>query len=203
MSQIVKLEDGTEIETFTQEEIEAQKQEAIEAYKADNPDKTDELTALQEELKKKEEALEKASDKSTNLANLRKAKEDAEKKVADLLVGFDEKINTVKKEVMEGVMKDHYNDILKAFSGDDPEIAKKVEFHYKRLGDVASTKDEITNKLKDAYVLATKDEGGNFDSRILSSGGVSRINIKSQDKKFSSEEKELAAKLGLSEKDLK
>lgn len=194
MSITTKLEDGTEIETFTAEELVAQRDAAIEEYKLANPDKSDELIAAQEEL-------DKLKGKDLNFDNLRKAKETAEKKVEDILKGVDEKISTVKKEVMEGVMKDHYNDTLKVLAGDDPEALKKIEYHYKRLGDVASTKEEITNKLKDAYVLATKQDDGGVNASVFSSGGVGRLKINNTSQKFSAEEKELGAKFGLSDKD--
>lgn len=195
-----KLEDGTEIEALTPDEVEAAKQEAIEQYKLDNPDKEGELAELQTKLQEAEEKLAKAGDKDKNFDSLRKAKETAEKKVEDILKGVDEKINTVKKEVMEGVMKDHYNDTLKAFAGEDAEVQKKIEYHFKRLGDVASTKEEITNKLKDAYLLATGKEDNGVNASVFSSGGVGRLNIKS-DKKFSSEEIAMGEKFGLTPKD--
>lgn len=204
MSQTIKQEDGTEIEVFTADEIEAQKQEAIEAYKSENPDKTDELTALQEELAKKEEALEKSKNAGANFANLRKAKEEAEKKLEDVLKGVDDKIGKVKNEVFEGVMKDHYNDTLKALAGEDAETLKKIEYHYKRLGDPVTTKSEMSNKLKDAFLLATKKETDDaLNTSVLSSGGVGRLNIKPQGQKLSDVEKSVAGKLGLSEADLK
>jgi hypothetical protein len=203
MSEIIQ-KDGVDIEVFTAEEIEAQKQEAIEQYKLDNPDKTDELTQLQEELRIKEEELSKAKDKDANFANLRKQKEAAEKKITDITAEIDSKIQSVKKEVMEGVMKDHYNDTLKAFAGEDEEIKKKIEFHFKRLGDVASTKEEISNKMRDAYLLATKPEGYDaLNSSVISTGGVGRLNIKSQGQKLSADEKVMASKFGLSDADLK
>jgi len=201
MSEIIQ-KDGVDVEVFTVEEIEAQKQEAIEAYKAENPDKSDELTALQEELKSKEEELAKIKDKDTNFANLRKQKEAVELKMANITAEIDTKINLAKKEVMEGVLKDHYNDTIKALAGDDEEVKKKIEFQYKRLADSASTKQEIANKLRDAWVLASKvEEGDAFNSTVLSSGGVGRLKIKGQEKKLSPEEKAIGAKLGLSEKD--
>ena len=121
----------------------------------------------------------------------------------DILKGVDEKINTVKKEVMEGVMKDHYNDTLKAFAGEDAEVLKKIEYHFKRLGDVASTKEEITNKLKDAYLLATGEKDDGVNASVFSSGGVGRLNIKGSDKKFTPEEVALGAKFGLKPDDFK
>ena len=196
MSEIIKREDGTEEEVFTATEIEEQKQAAIQQFQAENPDKTEELNALQEELKVANEKLAKADDKSQNFATLRKAKEEAEGKLADFTKSVDEKIALSEKRVLEGVMQDHYNDTVKALVGEDEELKKKVEFHYKRLGDTAATKEEISNKLRDAYLLATKqDAGDNFNANILASGGVSRLNIKPSDKSFTPEEKELGKKI--------
>lgn len=192
----ITKEDGSTVEVYTADELEAQKQEAIELYKLENPDKTDELTALQEELKTKEEALEKATKKDLNFGTLRTQKEAAEKKIADITKEIDTKISQAKKEVMEGVMKDHYNDTLKALAGDDEEVKKKIEFHFKRLGDTASTKEEIGNKLRDAWLLATKPaEMDALNSTVLSSGGVGRLKINSSEKKFTPDEKALAQKL--------
>lgn len=202
MSEIITRADGTDVEVFSAEEIEAQKQEAIESYKIENPDKSAELVALQEELRIKNEKLAKTEDKDLNFANLRKQKEEAEKKVADILKGVDDKITTAKKEVMEGVMQDHYNDTLKALS-EDEEMKKKIEFHYKRLGDVAITKEAIGSKLRDAYLLATKPEGYDaLNSSVISSGGVGKINIRSG-VKLTEEERVVAGKLGISGDDLK
>ena len=196
--------DGVDIEVFTVEELEAQKQEAIENYKSENPDKADELASLQEELKLKEEELTKVKDKDTNFANLRKQKEAAEKKITDITAEIDTKISAVKKEVMEGVMKDHYNDTLKVLAGDDEEVKKKIEFQYKRLADAAATKEEVGNKLRDAWVLATKPEVTDaLNSFVISSGGVGKLHIKGQEKKFTPEEKALGAKFGLKEEDFK
>ncbi len=197
MSKIIKDEEtGEDVEVYTADEIEQQKQEAIDQYKTDNPDKTTELADVQEKLKTAEEKLSKTDDKDKNFSALRKAKEDAEKKVEDILKGVDEKITTVKKEVLEGVMKDHYNDTLKALAGDDEELAKKIEFNYKRLADPAATKSEMNAKFQDAYRLSVSAEDANaLTSSVISSGSIGKLNIKSTDKKFTAEEKAMAQKL--------
>ena len=161
------------------------------------------MTALQEELIKKEEEITKAKSKDQNFSVLRKAKDDAEKKVADILAGVDEKITRAKTEVLEGVMKDHYNDTLEALSGGDEELKKKIEFNFKRIGDVASTKAEITKKFQDAARLSGQTEVDAVNASVFSSGGVGRLNIKGSETKLSADEKVMASKLGLSEADLK
>ena len=194
----ITKEDGTQIEVLTAEEIEAQRQaainEAVEKYKAENPDKSEELTKAQDELKKFQE-------KDLNFGNLRTQKEAAEKKVEEILKGVDDKIGAVKKEVLEGVLQDHYNDTIKTLAGGDAELQKKIEFHYKRLTDSASTKEEATKKLTDAFVLATKsDDPGALNASVISSGGVHRPNIK-QSSPVTPELKGVGSKLGLTEED--
>ena len=178
---------------------------------------TEEVDNSQEELKAKEQELENAKaelekykNKDLNFSNLRQQKEAAEAKVEELTKEMEakanevnEKIDSVKKEVFEGVMKDHYNDTIKALVGDDEELLKKVEYHYNRLADTAKTKDEVTSKLQDAWVLATKKEDtGVLNTAVISSGGVKPLKINTNTE-FSAEEKQLAGSFGLSEEDLK
>jgi alanyl-tRNA synthetase len=187
--------DGEEKEVFTQEELEAQKEEAINQYKEENPDKSDELTKLEEELEKAKQELEGFKDKDMNFANMRNKISEKEKEAKDLKVSIDEKINTVKKEILEGVMKDHYNDTLEKLVGNDKELKEKVELQYKRLADTASTKVELSKKLNDAFVLATGGTKESFDNSVFSSGSAgAKIQSKSEEK-FSSEEQELLNKL--------
>ena len=202
MSQIIKNEEGEDTEVFTADEIEEQKQVAIEEFKANNPDRTVELAEYQEKLREAEERLAKVGNEDKNFAALRKGKEDAEKRLSEFTKSIDDKINTVKREVLEGVMQDHKNDTLKQLSGNDPELEKKIEFHYKRLGDIVATKAEISKKLTDAYVLATQKEDDGVNMSVFSSGGVGRVKINNTSPKFSAEEKELASKFGLTDKDL-
>jgi alanyl-tRNA synthetase len=194
MSQTI-IVDGEEKEVFTQEELEAQKEEAINQYKEENPDKSDELTKLEEELEKAKQELEGFKDKDMNFANMRNKISEKEKEAKDLKVSIDEKINTVKKEILEGVMKDHYNDTLEKLVGNDKELKEKVELQYKRLADTASTKVELSKKLNDAFVLATGGTKESFDNSVFSSGSAgAKIQSKSEEK-FSSEEQELLNKL--------
>ena len=58
--------------------------------------------------------------------------------------------------------------------------------------------------MRDAWVLATKPEVTDaLNSSVISSGGVGKLNIKGQEKKFTPEEKALGAKFGLKEEDFK
>jgi len=180
-------ENNNEIDVFTQEEL-----------KAIEDAKNTELSQIQEQLKIKEDELQKLKDKDLNFTNLREKAKTAEKEVEALKKDIDEKIGLVKKEVLEGVMQDYYQESLSSLSSEDDELKKKIEYHYKRLQDPASTKQEVDKKLRDAWVLATRQDMPNaLNMGVISSGGVSRPQIK-QSSPFSAEEKALAQKLAQS-----
>lgn len=184
MSQIIQDSSGAEIEVFTKDEVDA----AVEEYKTSNPDKSEELARLQAILEEKEEDLAALKDKDFNFSRLRKQVDDLQKEIG-------EKVNAAKKDVLDSVLKEHYNETLSTLAGGDEELEKSIEFQYNRLQDAASTKEEIAKKLRDAWVLATKrEEADVLNTTVLSSGGVGRIKTPAQ-QKFTPEEKQFARKL--------
>jgi len=211
MSQVIQNEDGEDVEVFTAEELEAQKQEAIDAFKEENPDKSEEMEKLQADLeaaqKEKEELqaqIEEDPEKAKNFSALRKQKQEAEQKAQELQSQIDERVKTqldekageIKKDVLEGVLKDHYNDTLKSLVSDDEDLLKKVELNYKRLADEASTKEGVTKKLMDAYRLSVEEPStGALNTAVVSSGGAAVARASTSSKKFTPEEKEFAKKL--------
>lgn len=198
---LITNDDGSEVEVFTQEEVDTQKQEALDEKEAEN---AEELDKLRTDLQEKNDALIKLNDKDKNFANLRKAKEDAEKNLESFKSDIDDKINFAKNEILEGFVKNHYTETLNSLADGDDELKKKLEFHYKRLGDVAGTKEEVALKLKDAYVLATKQEVPDaLNSSVLSTGGMGKLNFNSKSNNISPEEKAFALKLGLTDADFK
>lgn len=188
------LVEGVETEVFTQEELDAQKSEALELYKKDNPDKAEDIKSLQAEINKRDEELKGLKDKDFNFANLRTEKKALEDKLDKMTKDVDDKIGTVKKEILEGVMKDHYNDAIASLSGGDAELQKKIEFQYKRLGDSAATKEEISKKLNDAFLLAAGTKEGGSQA-VFSSGGVGRIKVENKNP-LNDEQKELLKRMG-------
>lgn len=188
------LVDGVEKDVFTQEELETQKTEALELYKKDNPDKSGDIQKLQDQIDAKDKELVGLKDKDFNFAGLRTEKKALEDKLEKLTKDVDEKIGSAKKEILEGVMKDHYNTALASLSGGDAEVLKKIEFQYKRLGDAAATKEEISKKLNDAFLLATGDKGG-FSMDGFSSGGVGRVKVQPKTP-MNDEQKDLLKRMG-------
>lgn len=200
MSKTITDSSGESIEVFTSEELEQQKEEALEKYKEENPDKSEEMGDLQKELeetKSKQEELQKQLDgeldKDKNFANLRKQKQEAEDRTKNLEKQIDEKVDKAKNEILESNVKGYYEDQLIELAEDDKELKKKIEFHYNRIKDTASTKEEVSKKLRDSWILATAGESRGIGT-VFSSGGVSGVKSRTV-KNFSPEEKELARKL--------
>ena len=185
----IKVEvDGEIKETFTHEELEAQKTEAIEQYKKDNPDKSEELQKLQDEMKG-------LKDKDLNFSQLREQKKSLEERLQELTGSVKTDIENVKKEIVEGVMKEFYAEHLQTLTQGDADLMAKVELQYKRLADPAASKEEISKKLKDAFILATGTNAGGISSQAFSSGGVSPINPQVS-QKLNDEESALLEKMG-------
>ena len=170
----------------------------------------DEKTAeeLLAELTAKEEELSKLKEKDLNFSNLRKQKEDAEEQNKALQATINEKVDAVKKEILESTVKNYYTDQLVELAGDDEELKKKIEFQYERIKDTASSKEEVSKKLRDAWTLATVDDVSAVSSNVFSSSGVSGVKPKAK-AAFSSDEKAILSKLAqaggitLDEDDLK
>lgn len=156
------------------------------------PDEAKALLEEKEKLKSLEEELTKLKEKDFNFSNLRSQKEEAEKKIESIKAEFEQKIEKTKKEVLEGVLKEHYDDALAGLADGDEELKKKIEQQYSRLSDNASTKAEIEKKLRDAWSLAQAPAASPAVGYAFSSAGSAPIKPASSSKKFSEEEKAFA-----------
>lgn len=180
---------GNQVDAVSQYELEEIRQQKD----AELSELQQQFETAQAELKKRDEEIAKLKDKDLNFAQLRAQKAEAEKKADQLKSEIDEKLTSAKKEIFEGVLKDHYSEALSNLAGDDEELKKKIEHHYQRLSDAATSKGEIDKKLRDAWSLATATDEP-LHGAAFSSGYVSRVSPQ-QPKNFSNEEKELAKKL--------
>lgn len=204
----MKLEDGTEVEVFSKDELEIQKveasQKAIDDYKVANPDKSTELTELQEKLDAKEKELEESlnSDGGLNFKHLRELNKKIEAERDALKKDIDEKISKAKQEVLGSAVQGIYSEELEKLSFGDVELKKKIEFHYKRLSDPASSKDEVMKKLNDAATLANPRRAvGVLNAKVISSAGANRPQYSIET--MSPELKGVANRLGITDEDIK
>lgn len=176
-------ESGNEITAFTEEEV-----------KAFDEQKSKELTEAQQKLEALNQELSKLKEKDLNFSHLRSQKEESEKKVESLKQDFEKQIETVKKEVYESTLKDHYSSMIESLSGGDEETKKKIEYHYNRLSDAATSKAEVEKKLRDAWALS-QDRPANTIANSFASFGAAPIKPISSNHKWSDDEKELGKKL--------
>jgi len=194
--QKLKDSEGNEVEALTPEEAEAETQKRIEEEKAKwesaNPDKA-EIVKLQEELAKAKEDNKKLASKDLNFGNLRHAKEESDKKVSELTKKLDDYILSQTQNV--------YDDTLGALAGEDQELKEKIEFHFKRFGDIPTDKLEIQKRLRDAFTLAQNVSLPTPLDGISSSGAPIKNLNKSE--VLSSHLMPLAQKMGITNDDIK
>ncbi len=166
MEKITK-EDGTEVEVYTADEL----------AKA----KTEVLTAKDAEIKKFQEELVKYQEKDNNFKALREAKEKAElesKTAKEMLANA---VDTVKTEVLSGLLKDEYSKLISNLAGSDENLKKKLEAEYNRLSDKPTTKEEVAKKVMDAYRLATDVHIPTMNAGVISAASGGRMRMPTQD----------------------
>lgn len=143
--------DGKEVEAFTQEELDAQKAQALEEYKKANPDKNDEIAALQQKLKETEEREKNGGGDDAQKKRLKDEKEDIKKeltqKIDDLTKAFDEYRNGITTSAKET--------ILGKLVGADKDLRAKVELKMNNLTGYPDTPEGTAQKIQDAYTMAT------------------------------------------------
>lgn len=143
--------DGKEVEAYTQEELDAQKAQALEEYKKANPDKNDEIAALQQKLKEAEEREKNGGGDDAQKKRLKDEKEDIKKeltqKIDDLTKAFDEYRNGITTSAKET--------ILGKLVGADKDLRAKVELKMNNLTGYPDTPEGTAQKIQDAYTMAT------------------------------------------------
>ena len=172
-----------------------------------------EVKTLQDNIKNKDEEissvrekLAKLENKDYNFKKLRDmTKEEMEKlsgKEVELLKR-QEKLEEEQKNFTDKVVNSYKDDALAVLAGNDKDLREKILFHYDRIKDDAVSKEEIQNKIKEAYLLASeRAKAINPLSAAMSYRG-SPPNVKKGKEPVSEDQKDLARKLGINEEDLK
>lgn len=200
----IKDENGVEHEFLTSEEIDAlveeKKSEAVaQALQAKDAD----ITKLNDELKIAKEALSGADQGTKDWAAARQQIKDLETKITEGSQERD-KLKTEFAGEIRGLRtsftQDKLNESISALAGNDKGLADKIQFHYERLGGSKGNTKEDTEKLKDAYLLATGKQAPN----LFSVARGSFVGEAPEPREGTSREvSELGRKFGVSEEDVK
>jgi len=194
-------EEGKEIPGLTQEEFDAKLVEEKGKLETDFNTKIEEsntkVTTLEADLVKAKEDLKITNPKGDDFKNLR----DITKKLEDdLAIEKGERskaIDSIKASKVDG--------LVKKLSGNDVELEKKIRFNLDTTlsGVKTDTDEELNKKLVDAYKLSTDSTAINPLDNIMSGGSHSSVSEKSDPVEFSSNEKVLGGKLGITGDDYK
>lgn len=158
-------ENGAEVEAFTAEELKSKQEEAIAEHLKNNPDKSDEIEKLKADLADATEKLKESGMSEGQKERLKKAKEDAEGKLADTVGTLTKEIADL-KETFTSTTK---NKVLTALSKGDTTVKEKLELKYAALmktGEYKPDEAGITAALTDAatLVMGSKPQPGFLDN---------------------------------------
>jgi septal ring factor EnvC (AmiA/AmiB activator) len=204
-------EDGSPVEALTEEEIKAkieeaktQTQEELETTKTTLEETK---TALAQKTADLDKLNKDGGNKDKNWKEIRDAKEAREKEVAELtkkVTDLEGKITGVTTATEEAKI----DNAIKAIAGADPEMAKKIKFHFNSFSGKPENDEKFAERLNSAYILATggkaigKPTGGSFSSG--GGGAPAYDRPATTGKKLDNPESmDVGKKLGISEEDAK
>ena len=138
----------------------------------------------------------------TNAGNLRKERDEANAKVKEL----SEKIDKELKDLSQKIDSKEFESSIKALSGGDPEVEKKIKYHMGRLSQSGDNPEQQQKNLEDAVTLATgrRMAPSAFNGILSAAGGdpSHKINDPEAGGPLKPELVGLAKNLGLSDKDI-
>lgn len=199
-----KKEDGTEIEVFSQEELDAKLKEEADKLNAEFAgkikEKEDAAIKLAQDKVDLENKMKDIKPDHPNFAALKEALSAKDKDIGDLrtLIEGDKK----ERETAE------MNGFIDAVASKDEELKKKIKYHLENtvVGMKSGTVEERKSKVEAAIKLSVDaNEPGLLDS-IIAGGGNRGFVPKNNDGRvanFTEREKQLGAKLGISADDYK
>jgi hypothetical protein len=202
MPEKIKLEDGTEREVLTAEETKALQDKATKAEEADRS-----KAEAEKLLSETSEKLKKLENKDFNFKRLRdmSAEETAKLTATELsLKKQQEELAENQSTFTKNIQESWKNEALAVMCGRDEEMKKKVLLNFGKFAGEATTKEQINERIKDAYALSNGHAGSSNPLNTMSGfssqarGDGSNPNWAGKDV-----DKELYSKLGISDKDLK
>ena len=206
MSDELYDEDGKIVEgAKSPEDIEIELDKVKEEVKAEAEENSkvlaNEITTLQDTIEEKEKELDKVGDKDLNFGKLRKQKEEAEKRLTDMKGDLESKIAGVEEKINNSKVD---NEINKLANGDS-ELADKIKYHLNNFKpdeeqDSKKKEENFKSRLDNAFLLANGKSNNSLSMDAVSSGG-DYVPL-SENKPISEDAKDVARKLGLSDKEI-
>jgi len=161
----------------------------------------EEAKVIQTQLETTKKELEGLSDKDHNFNQLREKVTGLETKLSDSQKAIDE-ANKKAIEGMNAPLNEAKDKTVASLSAGDEELKKKIQFHFDRINDQTLTVEQMSKKVRDAYLLAT-EKTIDLSANIISSAGAGFHIPSSPKKEMSSDLKGLAGKLGITDEDIK
>jgi len=183
--------------------------EKVDAISQEDLDKQITETKTEAETKEKElnEQLSKYKDKDFNFKALREAKEEEKQKMMGELTEKDKifysEIEKIKNESdsFKSALNGSYKDEALNGISTDEETQKKILINYERISDAAITKEQVSQKMREAYNMLGENEINAINAVIgtKSSGDINKSKTDDLPKVVESAAKEA----GLSDEDIK
>jgi len=176
-------ENGEEVEAFPAEQVEAVLKEKGE---------------LETKLKEATDALSKSDEKDKDFKSLREAKEKVEGELSEFKQKYDKDVS----ELKGAELTTHKTKLIDVFADSDKNTKEKIEYHLKNslTGMPETTKEQLDEKIKHAYVLATGQRDDDKINSIVSSLGKGS-EIKANLDGIKPDLREIGKKFGLKDED--
>lgn len=198
MPEKITLADGTEKEVPTQEELQELQQKA---EKADN---------VENQLQETKEKLDKLENKDFNFKKLRDMNEEEKNKLTEAERQLKEKQEQLEEQHQQleqqqqqfnsQIVESYKNEALMALVGENEDAKKEVLENYEKLKTEAGTKEEVYQKMRDAYNMTGK-QAPSFNPFSYAHANTGGIPPKKKEES-SKVDPEFARKFGLSEEDV-
>jgi len=172
-------EDGNPIEVLPKSEAEEKIEEAKLEAKEKAADLTDKIAELTVKVNAKTEEMKGEDDKTKNFKELRKSRDELQKELGDTKTELATYKDTTTKEI-ESIKQTftgkQLDDAIKEVAGNDPEVQKKVKFHFNNFKpdtetDPVKREENFKERIKSAHILAGGVKGNILGNTAATTGG--------------------------------
>ena len=149
MPEEIELADGSKREVPTEEEL-----QNLQAGHDANKEKKEKLAEYEKTLEETTSKLKKLENKDYNFKKLRDMSSEEKEKLSATEIELkkkQEELEESQASFQTTIVESSKNEALAVLVGDDKKIREKVLHNYDRIKGNAVTKDEINNRMRDAY----------------------------------------------------